>query len=169
MILKHETSLKKESVEVMVASQCQQQSAIHYSEAQRRLYRAGAMNEPSAAAVEFLHRYLRNLGPRSPKRYVAVYDLGGGTFDTSVVGIAEQNHDVVAHEGIGKLGGDDFDEIILNLALEQMGLGPKTSPVTRTASGGMPGGRLEPTQKRWSWTPAWFQDQKPVVLDTGLV
>jgi molecular chaperone DnaK (HSP70) len=27
----------------------------------------GAMNEPSAAAVEFLHRYLKNLGPKSPK------------------------------------------------------------------------------------------------------
>jgi molecular chaperone DnaK (HSP70) len=68
----------------------------------------GAMNEPSAAAVEFLHRYLKNLGPRSPKRYVLVYDLGGGTFDTSVIGIAGKGHDVIANEGIKQLGGDDF-------------------------------------------------------------
>jgi len=32
----------------------------------------GAMNEPSAAAVEFLHRYNAGIGPKSPKRYVAV-------------------------------------------------------------------------------------------------
>jgi molecular chaperone DnaK (HSP70) len=78
----------------------------------------GAMNEPSAGAVEFLHRHLRNLGPRSPKKYLVVYDLGGGTFDTSVVGIAEQDHAVLSHEGIAELGGDDFDEIILELVLE---------------------------------------------------
>ena len=130
MILKHWNIplKKKEAIEVMVASPANANSNQRYItlEAFRRagFTVLGAMNEPSAAAVEFLHRYLRNLGPRSPKRYVAVYDLGGGTFDTSVVGIAEQNHDVVAHEGIGRLGGDDFDEIILSLALEQMGLGP---------------------------------------------
>jgi molecular chaperone DnaK (HSP70) len=82
----------------------------------------GAMNEPSAGAVEFLHRYLRNLGPRSPKKYLVVYDLGGGTFDTSVVGIAEQGHTVLSHEGIAELGGDDFDEIILELVLEAIGV-----------------------------------------------
>jgi molecular chaperone DnaK (HSP70) len=82
----------------------------------------GAMNEPSAGAVEFLHRYLRNFGPRSPKKYLVVYDLGGGTFDTSVVGIAEQGHAVICHEGISELGGDDFDEIILDLVLEAIGV-----------------------------------------------
>ena len=82
----------------------------------------GAMNEPSAGAVEFLHRYLRNLGPRSPKKYLVVYDLGGGTFDTSVVGIAEQGHTVLSHEGISELGGDDFDEIILELVLKVIGV-----------------------------------------------
>ncbi len=78
----------------------------------------GALNEPSAAAVEFLNRYLKNLGPRSPKRYVVVYDLGGGTFDTSVVGIAGNSHIVVAYEGISQLGGDDFDAIVLDMVLE---------------------------------------------------
>lgn len=81
----------------------------------------GAMNEPSAAAVEFAHRYLRNLGPKSPKKYVVVYDLGGGTFDTSVVGLAGRNFDVIAYQGVARLGGDDFDEVILDLVLESLG------------------------------------------------
>ncbi|MBU2551831.1 MAG: Hsp70 family protein [Proteobacteria bacterium] len=83
----------------------------------------GALNEPSAAAIEYAHRYLNNLGPRSPKEYIVVYDLGGGTFDTAVVGLAHRGFEVLAHEGIARLGGDDFDEIILDLALEKMGLG----------------------------------------------
>ncbi|MFO7685028.1 MAG: Hsp70 family protein [Desulfobacterales bacterium] len=82
----------------------------------------GAMNEPSASAVEFLHRYLANLGPKSPKRHVVVYDLGGGTFDTAVIAIAEKGHDVIAYEGIPQLGGDDFDEVILDMVLESVGV-----------------------------------------------
>jgi len=77
------------------------------------------MNEPSAAAVEYVHRALRDLGPRSPKRYVAVYDLGGGTFDTSVVGFADQRYEVLTHAGIAQLGGDDFDLVILERAIRQ--------------------------------------------------
>jgi molecular chaperone DnaK (HSP70) len=42
----------------------------------------GMVNEPTAAAIEFAHRNLGSIGKRSPKRYVVVYDLGGGTFDT---------------------------------------------------------------------------------------
>jgi len=180
MIFKHGniTLKKKEPIEVMVASPANANSNQRFItlEAFRRAGFAvlGAMNEPSAAAVEFLHRYLRNLGPRSPKRYVAVYDLGGGTFDTSVVGIAEQNHDVVAHEGIGKLGGDDFDEIILGLALEQMGLGTENLTPSNAArlleecrerkEG------LKSNTKKMVVDPSMvFQDQEPVVLDTGLV
>jgi len=105
---------------------------------------------------------------------VAVYGLGGGTCDTVVVGIAEQNHDVVAHEGIGKLGGDDFDEIILGLALEQMGLGTENLTPSNAArlleecrerkEG------LKSNTKKMVVDPSMvFQDQEPVVLDTGLV
>jgi molecular chaperone DnaK (HSP70) len=81
----------------------------------------GAMNEPSASAVEFAHRYLGNLGPRSPKKYMVVYDLGGGTFDTSAVALADRNFEIIGHEGIGRLGGDDFDEVILDMTLEALG------------------------------------------------
>ena len=96
MITKHgNISLKKkDALEVIVATPANANSNQRYItlEGFRRagFTVLGAMNEPSAAAVEFLHLYLRDLGPRSPKRYVAVYDLGGGTFDTSVVAIADR-------------------------------------------------------------------------------
>jgi molecular chaperone DnaK (HSP70) len=180
MILKHGniSMKKKEAIEVMVASPANANSNQRYItlEAFRRagFTVLGSMNEPSAAAVEFLHRYLRDLGPKSPKRYVAVYDLGGGTFDTSVVGIADRNHDVVAHDGIGRLGGDDFDEIILSLALDQVGLKPESLTPSDTArlleecrerkEG------LKSNTKKMVVDPSMvFQNQKPVVLDTGLV
>jgi molecular chaperone DnaK (HSP70) len=83
------------------------------------------MNEPSAAAVEFVHRYLKNLGSKSPKEYVVVYDLGGGTFDTAVVGFADRTFEVITHEGIARLGGDDFDRIIMDLVLKKIGI-PET-------------------------------------------
>jgi molecular chaperone DnaK (HSP70) len=128
MLFKHSSlpSRKKAPLEAIVATPANANSNQRYItlEAFRRagFHVLGAMNEPSAAAVEFLHRHLRNVAPRSPKRYVAVYDLGGGTFDASVVGIEEQRHDVLAHDGIARLGGDDFDEIILDLVLEEVGI-----------------------------------------------
>jgi molecular chaperone DnaK (HSP70) len=79
----------------------------------------GMLNEPTAAAIEFAHENLGGVGRRSPKRYVVVYDLGGGTFDTSAVSLVDRRFELLRTEGIGALGGDDFDEIILNLALEQ--------------------------------------------------
>ncbi|PKN30435.1 MAG: Hsp70 family protein [Deltaproteobacteria bacterium HGW-Deltaproteobacteria-21] len=112
-------------VEVMVATPANAGSNQRYLtlEAFRRAGFAvmGAMNEPSASAVEFAHRYLSNLGPKSPKKYMVVYDLGGGTFDTSAVALAGRNFEVIGHEGIGRLGGDDFDEMILDMALEALG------------------------------------------------
>ena len=117
---------KKSKIEVMVATPANANSNQRFItlEAFRRagFTVAGAINEPSAAAVEFLHRYLKNLGAKSLKKYVVVYDLGGGTFDTSVVRIADRDHDVLAHEGVSHLGGDDFDETILDIVLEMIGI-----------------------------------------------
>ncbi len=76
----------------------------------------GMLNEPSAAGIEYAHRYRRvDLSRR--REHVAVYDLGGGTFDAAVICMAENRHDVVASEGISRLGGDDFDAALLALAL----------------------------------------------------
>jgi molecular chaperone DnaK (HSP70) len=82
----------------------------------------GMLNEPTAAAIELAHRHFADLGPRSKKRYVVVYDLGGGTFDASAVSLAERRFDLIASEGLSRLGGDDFDEIILAAACEALGV-----------------------------------------------
>jgi molecular chaperone DnaK (HSP70) len=92
----------------------------------------GVLNEPTAAAIEYAHNHLGSAGKRSPKRYVVVYDLGGGTFDTSAVSLVDRRFDLIATEGIGRLGGDDFDERILALALEALGGDSRADePVTR--------------------------------------
>jgi len=75
----------------------------------------GLINEPTAAAIEFAARYI-DLGKRSPKRYVVVYDLGGGTFDTSAVSLQGRNFQLIASEGLSRVGGDDFDALILDAA-----------------------------------------------------
>jgi molecular chaperone DnaK len=70
------------------------------------------LNEPSAAGFEYAHRYRR----ADPKReYLVVYDLGGGTFDASLLRMAGRTNEVVATNGVRRLGGDDFDEAILGL------------------------------------------------------
>jgi molecular chaperone DnaK (HSP70) len=169
---------KKTLLEAMVATPANANSNQRYItlEAFRRagFNVLGAMNEPSAAAVEFLHRYLRNMGPRSPKRHVAVYDLGGGTFDASVVGILDRRHDVLAHEGIARLGGDDFDEIILDLVLEEAGVARneiEPSSVVRLLEEcrDRKEGLKANTKKMVVDLGAVVRGKGPVVLETALV
>ncbi len=71
------------------------------------------LNEPSAAGFEYAHRYRSTLTAK--REYVLVYDLGGGTFDASLVKMTGRLNEVVVSEGIQRLGGDDFDEAILKL------------------------------------------------------
>ncbi len=80
----------------------------------------GLLNEPSAAAVEFTGR---NASDRKNnlRGGLLVYDLGGGTFDASLVALEELELSVIASDGIPNLGGDDFDEILALLALGQAG------------------------------------------------
>lgn len=93
----------------------------------------GMVNEPTAAAIEFAHRNLGAVGKRSPKRYVVVYDLGGGTFDTSAVSLQDRRFELITSEGISELGGDDFDAAILRVALRHVGLSEtEMSSVART-------------------------------------
>jgi molecular chaperone DnaK (HSP70) len=80
----------------------------------------GLLNEPSAAAIEFAHRNSAERKSRAGSSLV-VYDLGGGTFDVSLVTMGETEHTVEASDGIAGLGGDDFDEILAELALESVG------------------------------------------------
>jgi molecular chaperone DnaK (HSP70) len=169
---------KKGSLDVMVATPANANSNQRYVTLEAFRLAGfnvlGAMNEPSAAAVEFLHRYLRNLGPRSPKRHVAVYDLGGGTFDASLVGILDRYHDVIAHEGVARLGGDDFDEIIMDLVLEEIGLprhNLRPSEITRLLEEcrDRKEGLKTNTKKMVVDLGTVVRGQGPVVLETALV
>jgi molecular chaperone DnaK (HSP70) len=69
----------------------------------------GLLNEPSAASIEFGNR-------QKATGRILVYDLGGGTFDVSLVSVEGGTHTVLASEGISNLGGDDFDLILAELA-----------------------------------------------------
>ena len=79
----------------------------------------GVLNEPSAASIEFGHRQRAS---KSSRETILVYDLGGGTFDASLVTLDENVHHVIASEGIPTIGGDDFDHILADLALEAAGV-----------------------------------------------
>ena len=76
---------------------------------------AGMVNEPSAASLEFAHRQARSVTSR--RNLVVVYDLGGGTFDTSLVQLDGTAHEVLDSHGVNRLGGDDFDEALAVEAL----------------------------------------------------
>lgn len=82
------------------------------------------LNEPSAAAIELADRLVH--GDRTQARKVraaaAVFDLGGGTFDASVVKIEGQDYTVLASSGIERLGGDDFDEALARLFAERLNI-----------------------------------------------
>ena len=80
----------------------------------------GLMNEPSAAAIEFAYRNSAERMTRAGTGLL-VYDLGGGTFDVSLVTMGEAEHTIEASDGIPNLGGDDFDEILAALAMEVAG------------------------------------------------
>ncbi len=65
------------------------------------------INEPTAAALAY------GLGKTSSER-IAVYDLGGGTFDVSILEMSDGVFEVLATSGNTFLGGEDFDERIIN-------------------------------------------------------
>ena len=87
----------------------------------------GLLNEPSAAGIEYAH-HTRSAGPSARRELVVVYDLGGGTFDASVISMAARRHEVVRSAGIAQLGGDDVDTLLLELALEQARVYDWTAP-----------------------------------------
>ena len=70
------------------------------------------INEPTSAALAY------GLDNDTAQK-VLVYDLGGGTFDVSVIDIGDNVIEVLATSGDNHLGGDDFDERIVNYLVEQ--------------------------------------------------
>src|SRR5215467_13488378 len=76
---------------------------------------AGVFDEPSAAGIEYAHRY-RSKDMTRKRENLLVYDLGGGTFDCSVIRLTDAGHSAFWSSGISKLGGDDFDSVLLEMA-----------------------------------------------------
>ncbi|MGV3344934.1 Fe-S protein assembly chaperone HscA [Enterobacteriaceae bacterium LUAb1] len=72
------------------------------------------LNEPTAAAVA----YGLDSGQEG---VIAVYDLGGGTFDVSILRLSRGVFEVLATGGDSALGGDDFDDLLANYLREQAG------------------------------------------------
>ena len=66
------------------------------------------INEPTAAALAF------GLDKVDKEQKVLVYDLGGGTFDVSILDLADGTFEVLSTSGDNRLGGDDFDQKVMN-------------------------------------------------------
>jgi molecular chaperone HscA len=82
------------------------------------------LNEPTAAAIAY------GLDNASEGTY-AVFDLGGGTFDISILRLTRGVFEVLATSGDTALGGDDFDHRVFCWALEQAKLPPLSGPDAR--------------------------------------
>jgi len=95
----------------------------YFSDAQRQATREAGeiaglevvrmINEPTAAALSYE-------ASRQEHKRVLIYDLGGGTFDVSVVSIEDDVVEVLASHGNNQLGGDDFDAKIVAHIVEQL-------------------------------------------------
>lgn len=70
------------------------------------------INEPTAAALAY------GLDKEEEEEKVLVFDLGGGTFDVSILELGDGVFDVLATSGDNKLGGDDFDEKIIDYLVD---------------------------------------------------
>jgi molecular chaperone HscA len=82
------------------------------------------LNEPTAAAVAYgLDKQAEGL--------IAIYDLGGGTFDISILRLSKGVFEVLATGGDSALGGDDFDHAIAGWIIEQADLSTNLDPGTQ--------------------------------------
>ena len=84
------------------------------------------LNEPTAAAVAY------GLDQKA-EGVVAIYDLGGGTFDISILRLTGGVFEVLATGGDTALGGDDFDHLVASWIVEQAGLSTDLSPSEQRA------------------------------------
>src|SRR5690606_1326002 len=78
------------------------------------------INEPTAAAIAY------GLDNASEGVY-AVYDLGGGTFDISILRLTQGVFEVISTGGDSALGGDDYDAALVGWVLEQIGFTPEAA------------------------------------------
>jgi molecular chaperone DnaK len=95
----------------------------YFNDAQRQATKeAGAIagldvkriiNEPTAAALAY------GMDKKHSDQKIAVYDLGGGTFDISILELGDGVFEVLSTNGDTHLGGDDFDQVIINFLADQ--------------------------------------------------
>ena len=78
------------------------------------------INEPTAAALAY------GIDKQGKEQTVLVYDLGGGTFDVSILQLADGTYEVLSTAGNNRLGGDDFDNAVVKYLVEEF---KKTSGV----------------------------------------
>lgn len=111
----------------------------YFDDAQRQATKDGAklasinvlrlLNEPTAAAIAYGLDSLQN-------GKIAVYDLGGGTLDVSILDINNGVFEVLATAGDTALGGDDFDSLIATWFIEQSKTGQKDELATTALRAG---------------------------------
>jgi molecular chaperone HscC len=109
---------------------------------------ARLVNEPTAAALGF------GINERADREPFLVFDLGGGTFDVSVVEIFDNIVEVRASAGDNRLGGEDFNDALVDLARGRLSLdriAPSVSPVTLSA---LLGAAAERCRRQLSEQPA---------------
>lgn len=80
------------------------------------------VNEPTAAALAY------GLNRLHEKAKIAVYDLGGGTFDLSILELSSGVFQVLATHGNTRLGGDDIDKVIVDFLLEKISTEAQSAP-----------------------------------------
>lgn len=71
------------------------------------------INEPTAAALSY------GLDKKKANEKVAVFDLGGGTFDISILELGDGVFEVKSSNGDGHLGGDDFDQVLIDYLADE--------------------------------------------------
>src|SRR5207244_7186317 len=100
------------------------------------------LDEPTAAALAYSFQPPRSTGDLNPdhvlpdeQRTVLVYDLGGGTFDVTVVRLTQRRFETLAIEGDVRLGGRDWDDRIVDYVatkfVQQHGKDPREDPQSR--------------------------------------
>lgn len=109
----------------------------YFDEAQRQATKDAAqaaginvlrlLNEPTAAAVAYgLDKPAEDSAKSDDKEsYYLIYDLGGGTFDVSILKLTDGVFEVLATGGNSALGGDDIDRLMTNWLIKQVNIDPK--------------------------------------------
>ena len=77
------------------------------------------INEPTAAALAYGFGKSAKNGSAGKDEKIVVYDLGGGTFDVSILEVGDDTVEVKSTNGDTHLGGDDFDQVIINWIVDE--------------------------------------------------